>query len=333
MNIYDIAKLAGVSYATVSRVINNKDDVKQETRERVQKILDEHGYLPNSFARGLSMSGMKLIGILLIDVRNLHHSNTAFHIETEFAKFGYTSFIAGCGLDNTKQEEYLRVMASRNVDGLVLIGSRFQNEETRKNIKKYFSGKPVVIANGYLDLPNVCGIVDEERKAVAGVVDLLVSRGHRNIAFVNDYVTFSAQEKEAGFMEGIERNNILYNENNIRHIKTDIDVSIVESEKLFSLNRDITAAIYSEDLMAVGGVKACGRLNLKIPDDISIIGFNNSIYSDVSTPRISTIDNKRYDLGAKCTDALYAMLKGKKVEPVVKIIPELIHKETTNLIE
>lgn len=330
MNIYDIAKLAGVSYATVSRVINNKEDVKQETRERIQKILDENDYLPNSFARGLSKSGMKLIGILLIDVRNIHHSNTAFHIENEFAKLGYTSIIAGCGLDFTKQEEYLRVMAGRNVDGLVLIGSRFQNDNTRKNIKKYFSDKPVVIANGYLDLPNVCGIVDEERKAVADVVDLLVSKGHSNIAFVNDYVTFSAQEKEAGFMDGIERNGILYNENNIRHIKTDLEASLKESEKLFKMNKSISAVIYSEDLMAVGGVKACNNLNLNIPEEMCIIGFNNSIYSDISSPRITSIDNKMYDLGAKCTDALYSMLKGDAVETVVRIIPELVVKETTN---
>ena len=94
MNIYDIAKIAGVSYATVSRVINNKEDVKQETREKIQKILDDNDYLPNSFARGLAKSGMKLIGILIIDVRNIHHNNTAFHIETEFSKYGYTSIIA-----------------------------------------------------------------------------------------------------------------------------------------------------------------------------------------------------------------------------------------------
>lgn len=328
MNIYDIAKLAGVSYATVSRVMNNKDDVKQETRERIQKILDENDYLPNSFARGLSKSGMKLIGILLIDVRNIHHSNTAFHIETEFSKLGYTSIIAGCGLDFTKQEEYLRIMAGRNVDGLVLIGSRFQNENTKKNIQKYFSAKPVVMANGYLDLPNVCGIVDEERAAVAETVDLLVKKGHRNIAFINDYVTFSAQEKERGFMDGIRNNDIAFNESNIRHIKTDMEVSFQETEKLLKMNSEITALIYSEDLMAVGGVKACSSLKLSIPEDVCIIGFNNSIYSDISTPRITSIDNKMQDLGAKCTKALHSKLLGEEVESIVRIFPELVIKET-----
>lgn len=332
MNIYDIAKLAGVSYATVSRVINNKDDVKKETRERVQKLLDEYDYLPNSFARGLAKKGMKIIGIIVIDVRNIHHISTAFYVEKEFSKYGYTSIIGGCGMDYTKQEEYLRVMAGRNVDGLVLVGSRFQNDSTKKNLEKYFNKKPVVIANGYLNLSNVCGVVIEEKQAVTDVVDLLVQNGHRNIAFVNDYVTFSAQEKEEGFLQGIRKNDISFNERNIRHIKTDLELGEVETQKLLSINEDITAIIYSEDIMASGGVKACLNLNLRIPEDINIIGFNNSIYSDISTPRISSIDNKLLCMGETCSNALYSMLMGEEVDSIVKISPDFVVKETTNLL-
>ncbi|WP_070000349.1 LacI family DNA-binding transcriptional regulator [Cellulosilyticum sp. I15G10I2] len=330
MTIYDIAKLSGVSYATVSRVINNRDGVKKETREKVQKVLDEYGYLPNSFARGLVRSEMKIIGINVIDVRNIHHINTAFYIEQEFARLGYTSIICGCGMDNTKQEEYIRVMAERNVDGLVLIGSRFQNETTKNCIKKYFNEKPVVIANGYLDLDNICGIVLDERKAVSDTVNYLVSKGHRNIAFVNDYISYSSQEKQGGFIDGITNNDIGFNEKNIRHIKTDMNISEIETEKFLKMNKDITAIIYSEDIMAVGGVKACNKLSLNIPKDISIVGFNNSIYSDISTPRISSIDNKIHDMGEKCTNALYAMLMGEKVEPIIKLVPEFVVKESTN---
>lgn len=329
MNIYDIAKLAGVSYATVSRVINNKSDVKQETREKIQKILDENDYLPNSFARGLAKNGMKIIGIILIDVRNIHHINTAFYVEEEFAKYGYTSIIGGCGMDNTKQEDFLRVMAGRNVDGLVLIGSRFQNESTKNSIQKYFNDKPVVIANGYLDLPNVCGVVIDEKKAVTDVVDTLVEKGHRDIAFVNDYVTFSAQEKEEGFKQGLLKNDLPHNEQNIRHIQTDLEMGEKETKKLLTLNQKITAIIYSEDIMAAGGVKACHSLGLKIPDDICIIGFNNSVYSDVSTPRISSIDNRRLAVGEACSNALYSLLLGEKVDPVIRIQAYFVEKEST----
>ena len=221
-------------------------------------------------------------------------------------------------------------MAGRNVDGLVLIGSRFQNDATKKNITKYFNNKPVVIANGYLNIPNVCGVVVDEKTIVTETVNRLVKKGHRNIAFVNDYVTYSAQEKEAGFMDGIRDNDIVFNEKNIRHIKNDLDVSLAETQKLLSLNKDITAIIYSEDLMAVGGIKACSRMNIDVPESINIIGFNNSIYSDVSTPRISSIDNKRHEVGEKCSNALYSMLNDKAVNPKIRIKPEFIVKETTN---
>jgi len=330
LNIYDIAKLAGVSYATVSRVINDKSDVKKETRDRVKKILDDNDYLPNSFARGLANRGMKIIGIIVIDVRNIHHINTAFFIEKEFAKFGYSSIIAGCGVDYTKQEDYLRVMAGRNVDGLVLVGSRFQNDSTKKSLEKYFSKKPVVIANGYINIPNVCGIVLDEKRAVSEIVDSLFKKGHRNIGFVNDYVTYSAQEKQAGFVQGLRNNDILFNEKNIIHMKTDLDVSEAETRKFLTLNKSITALIYSEDIMAVGGVKACYSMNIHIPRDINIIGFNNSIYSDISSPRISSIDNKILQMGEMCSSSLNSMLLGEKIDSIIKINPEFIAKETTN---
>ena len=330
MNIYDIAIIAGVSHTTISRVINNKPGVKPETKERILEILDEYNYMPNSFARGLANSGNKIIGIIVIDVRNIHHINTAFHIEDEFAKYGYVSIIGSCGLDNTKQEEYLRVMAGRNVDGLVLIGSRFQNDITKRSIEKYFSDKPVVIANGQLDLDNVCGIVLDERKAVSNVVDYLVEKGHRNIGFVNDYISYSAQNKQEGFIDGIRANHITFNENYIRHIKTDMLTSETETEKLLSLHNEITAIIYSEDIMAVGGVKACLKMGLQIPRDINIIGFNNSIYSDVSSPRISSIDNLINDMGALCAKALYDMLKGEKIDMLFNLMPEFVIKESTN---
>lgn len=330
MTIYDIAKLAGVSYATVSRVINNRDGVKKETREKVQKILDEYDYLPNSFARGLVKNEMKIIGINIIDVRNIHYTYTAFHIEQELAKFGYSSIISGCGDDETKQEEYIRVMAERNVDGLVLIGSKFQNDITKKCIIKYFREKPVVIANGFLELDNTCGIILDERKAVSDVVDYLVNKGHKHIALIQEYRSKSSREKQAGFIDGLRKNNIDYNEKNIRHIDVDMNISEVDTQNLLMLNKNITAIIYGEDIMAVGGIKACNNLKLNVPKDINIIGFDNSIYSEISTPKISSIDNKSNEIAEKCTKVLYNMLMGEKIDPIVKLTPQFVIKESTN---
>ncbi len=330
MNIYDIATLAGVSHTTVSRVINDKPGVKQETREKILKILDEQAYFPNSHARGLASNENKVIGIIVIDVRNIHHIHTAFHIEEAFTQYGYVSVIASCGLDDSKQEEYLKVMASRNVEGLVLIGSRFQNNNMKKSIKKYLSDKPVVIANGYIELDNVCGVVVNERKGVSDVVDFLVSKGHKNIGFMNDYVTYSAHNKQEGFLDGIRKNNLMFNEKNIKYIKTELENSEIETEKFLKENPNISAIIYSEDIMAVGAIKACVKMGLKVPEDINIIGFNNSIYSDISIPTISSIDNRNTAMGDRCSKALYSMLNGEKTEAIYHLMPKFKIKDSTN---
>ncbi len=330
MTIYDIAKLAGVSYATVSRVINNREGVKPETRKKVQKILDENDFLPNKFARGLVTSSMKIIGINVIDVRNIHHIETAFHIEQEFSKYGYTCIICGCGHENEKQEEYIRVMAERQVDGQVLIGSGFQNKITKSCIKKYFNDKPVIIANGYLDLPNVYSVVLDEEKAVKEAVIRLYEKGHHNIAFFNNYdITESSKLKEKGFVEGIIAVGIEHNEKRIIHVKSDLKSAEDQTEKLLNEQPEITAIIYSEDIMAAGGIRSCHNLNIKIPDDLSIIGFNNSIYSDITYPRLSSIDNKTTEMGEVCTKTLYSLLNGENMDKVYRLEPVLVEKETT----
>lgn len=330
MNIYDIAKIAGVSHTTISRVLNNKPGVKKETKEKILKILDDNAYFPNSYAIGLASNQNKIIGILLIDVRNYHHTDTAFHIESYFSQYGYATVIASCGWDESKQDEYVRIMASRNVEGLVLIGSHFQNEYAKKSIKKYFANKPVVIANGYLNLSNVCGVLLDEKKAVSEVVDYLVGKGHENIAFFYDNKTISAKNKEQGFLDGIEKNNLLRNKNNILDIESRHDVSKDETEKLLKVKPEITAIIYSEDIMAVGGIKACASLGLKVPEEISIIGFNNSIHTETSTPTITSIDNRSHDTGEQCAKALYAMLNEENVEPVYHLEPLFIIKESSD---
>src|SRR5690606_22479520 len=112
-----------------------------------------------------------------------------------------------------------------------------------------------------------------------------------------------------------------WNEKNILDIHTRYYVSKEETEKLLREKPEITAIIYSEDILAVGGIKACYSLGLKIPEQISIIGFNDSIYSDISTPTITTIDNRTHDTGEYCSKALHAMLNGEKVEPVYHLEP------------
>lgn len=153
MTIYDIAKEAGVSASTVSRVINNRPGVSIEVRRKVQRILKKYDYFPSETARGLVNQTSKIIGILVDDLRTSHHTEGAYIIERELAKLGYCCIILNTGTDDKSKADYLKVLKQRRVDGAVLMGSSFQSQEVEKAITKYLPNRPVVMANGYLDLP------------------------------------------------------------------------------------------------------------------------------------------------------------------------------------
>ena len=203
MTIYDIATAAGVSASTVSRVINHKSGIRKETREKIEKLIEEYNYSPNVAARGLVMQSSKMIGILLVDIRVVHHIDNAFAIEQELAKRGYCSIIMSTGADEANIGSCIRQLEQRRVEGIALIGSMFMAKSTYHTIKTYLPNIPVVIINGYIDLPNVTGIIADEESGVKDCVALLARKGRKNIVYVNDADSPANRNKRKGFLAGI----------------------------------------------------------------------------------------------------------------------------------
>ena len=166
MTIYDIAKIAGVSASTVSRVANNKPGIKEETRQQIQSLLDQYDYRPNETARGLVNQSSRMIGILITDIRYEHHVDIAYHIEKEMERHGYCSLILNTGLSDEKKAQAITVLSQRRVDGAILVGSTFQCDAVKQALASRMEGKPVVITNGYLDLPNVKGVLVNEKEGL-----------------------------------------------------------------------------------------------------------------------------------------------------------------------
>ncbi len=175
MTIYDIAKQAGVSASTVSRVINNKPGINAQTRKRVQKLLNENHYTPNEAARGLVMQSFKIIGILIEDLRIEHHTESAYVIEQEMTALGYTCITLSTGRKDEKKADYIRILEQRRVDGAILMGSMFETEAVKKSIEEHLSDIPIAIVNGYLDLPNVYGVLIDEERGVKDCVELMLA--------------------------------------------------------------------------------------------------------------------------------------------------------------
>jgi LacI family transcriptional regulator len=329
MTIYDIAEKAGVSASTVSRVINDKPGIKAETREKVQRLLKEYNYIPDENARGLVNKATKLIGILMPDIRNNHHSDLAYVVEKKLREQGYCSIILNAGYEYKMMAESIQILEQRKVDGIILVGSAFQNDTVKKELAKRMTHAPIVLANGYLDLPNVHGILIDERDGTKQIVDLLYAKGKRHIAFMGNLSTPSSYEKFYGYGEGMKKHGL-------EDHKVLAQVSGVEKESGYRGMKDlllehptIDAIICAEDLMAVGVIRYLNELGMKIPQQIAVTGMNNSILGEITFPSITTLDNKMIDTGVMAAQILMDYLNGEKKAQKIMLFSEIIQREST----
>lgn len=330
MTIYDIAREAGVAASTVSRVINNKPGIKAETRERVKELLTKYHYTPNVAARGLVMQSTKMVGILIVDIRIAHHTNSAFVIAQELAKAGYCCITLSTGSDEAQKVEYLRILEQRRVEGVILMGSKFETETMKETIQRYASDIPVVIANGYLDLPNVSGVLVDEDRGVEKCVELLVSKGKRKIAFVLDAYSPSNMRKQQGYRDGMYAQGASEAELLIYHApESSVQGGYDVTRRILQENPDIEGIVYSIDLVAVGGVRAAYDLGYRVPEDLGLIGIDSSIYGEICMPKLTTLNNKLQEMSEVAADLLREGLEGRVQNKVIQIHSEIVERETT----
>ena len=189
MTIYEIAREAGVSASSVSRVINNKPGVNKQMREKIQQLLEKYHYVPNEAARGLVTSNSKLVGILIADIRAQHHIRGAYHIANELARHNYFCMILNTGNSDEERTACIQLLRQRQAEAAVLMGSTFRTTAVQVAIEQFLPDTPIFMMNGFIALPNVYGVLSDERWGIADCVAMLGRKGKRSIAFFVDQPT------------------------------------------------------------------------------------------------------------------------------------------------
>jgi LacI family transcriptional regulator len=330
VTIYDIAKEAGVAASTVSRVVNNKPGIKAETREKVQQLLKEHNYTPNIAARGLVMQSTRMVGILIVDIRVTHHINSAFLIEQELTRKGYCCIIMSTGPEDAQKAEYLKILEERRVEGIILMGSMFMTETVRETICQHLPDTPIVMVNGYLDLPNVAGITVDEASGVEDCVDLLMRKGRRKIALIIDRESPAALNKQNGYLRGMRKNGVPEEEFLVYETgESSIERGYQITEQLLREHPDTEGIIYSVEIIAAGGLRAAQDLGYQIPENLAMIGIDNSIYGEICRPKLTTLDNRGRELSLAAARVLQEGLEGRMKNERQKLQCSIIEREST----
>ncbi len=333
MNIYDISEKAGVSIATVSRVINGSDSVSEKTRDKVLAVMKEHGYTPNAFARGLMLNTMHTIGIMCSDSSDAYLANAVFHLETELRANGYDSILCCTGYELENKQKYLKLLSRKKVDALILAGSSFLDLQPENNeyIVKAAKHFPVMLMNGYLDKPGIYSVLCDDCQAVEDAVSRLIEDGRKRILFLYRAQSFSAAEKQIGYCNALEHYGIEVDEALIRQCPKTKNLCKVEAflEEVQKEGIAFDAVLASEDFWAVGAVKYARHQGLSIPNDLSIIGYNNSQLAQCCEPELTTVDNKVEELSKTTVSLLMQLFEGEAIPARTVIQADLAIRETT----
>ena len=327
--ITDIAREAGVSIATVSRVMNGKVRVSDETKQRVRAAMEKFNYSPSMIARGLKNKSMKNIALVVSSLKNMHHMRIAFEIDSHFSKLDYDVVMYETGISAESVSRSINRMLDKGVDGAVFIGSAFQVlREESEEIRRLLSTIPVVIANGWTE--GAYGILVDEYNGMKAAVRHLMDIGRRRILYLQGTETISAQNKVKGFLDGcdelsIDKHSVMRCENSTSGVR-----------KCFNDNsgllKNYDAIICDEDNLASAAIKILAELGYSVPGDKAIIGVNNSEYAELASPGITSIDNLARQQGISCASILDDILSKREVlakKVLDTLTPELVIREST----
>ncbi len=326
MNIYDIARKAGVSIATVSRVINDSGPVSAKTRQEVMRVMNELGYKPNAMARGLMTKSIRTIGALTIDVRDLFFSSAIYRIESDLKAYGYDLILCNTGDDIRQKKKYLGFLLGKKVDGIILIGSVFREKKDNSHIMEAARKLPVVMVNGYVKGENIYCILSDDSKAMEDITRRLIRDSRKNLAYIYDVDTYSSMEKLKGFKKAVppDKRNLI-----LKAQKKGMDGGFLAVKSLLESKTPFDAIVCSDDIVASGALKGVLQAGVRVPQDCAVTGFDNSMVSRCTIPELTTVDSKIEHMSSLSVKYMLEALTGKKVPQKTVIQPEVIFRETT----
>lgn len=334
MNIYDISKEAGVSIATVSRVINGSANVNAHTKQKVISVIDAYGYTPNAFARGLGLNTMQTIGILCADSSDPYLAKAVYYIERLLKSNGYDSLLCCTGYELENKQKYLSLLLSKCVDSVILVGSNFVEAEDSLNsyIREAAKKVPVMVVSGEIDGENIYSTLSDDFHAIFDATTCLINSGITDILYLYRAKSFSGTRKLCGYREAFIQKKMPINEKLIQFYSSN-EMKIHEiRDFLLSISKkgiEFDAVITSDDSLAIGALKYAKAMGLKVPENLSVIGYNNSSVSECCDPELTSIDNKLQSLCSCCVSTLLGVLSNKEHPKKTVFSAELIKRETT----
>jgi LacI family transcriptional regulator len=319
-----VAREAGVSLMTVSRVINDKEGVSQATRGRVRAVIERLGYRPSDIARGLVTKRTGTLGLVMPDVSNPFFAEVARGAEHIAYDAGYNVFLCNTGEDTQRELEVLRSLEEKRVDGIVVCSSRLEDSALEEAIGGHLA---TVLVNRRLENAGVGIVVIDDVAGGQMTTNHLLQAGHRAIGFLSGPpISHSGRWRAEGYRTALEAAGVAHNPEWMSHCVPMVEGGRETARAFLSAHPELTALFCHNDLVAIGALQACVDLGRMVPDDVAIVGFDDIPLAALVSPALTTCLVPRYDLGSAAMRLLLDKINGCSSEEREEVVfqPELV---------
>jgi LacI family transcriptional regulator len=323
VTIADVAREAGVSSMTVSRVINDKDDVSPATRQRVLEVVERLGYRPSGIARSLATQRTRTLGLVVPDVANPFFSDVVRGVEQVAYAQGYNVFLCNTEEKPERELAVLQSLEEKRVDGLVICSSRLAEEELQAFVRR---NRFTVLVNRQVAGDRSRSVMVDDESGGKLATQHLLATGHRSIGFLSGPpASHSGQSRAKGYRDALKAAGVQPRVDWTRPCAPAVEGGQTTARQLLTAHPELTALFCYNDLVAVGALQACADLGLDVPRDLAVIGYDDIPLAGLVTPPLTTCRVARHDLGGQAVQLLLDHIDGCQAGcGQVVLHPELI---------
>ncbi|MFY9176774.1 MAG: LacI family DNA-binding transcriptional regulator [Caldicoprobacterales bacterium] len=329
--IYDIAKKAGVSTATVSRVINGVNHpIKEETRQRILQIAQELNYRPNAIAKSLAGGKSHTIALLIPSITNDFYTQICEVIEEKLEEKGYHTYLCNTRRNVEKESRYVESLIARQVDGVIFSPTRVKpqdNQVNLDNIDKLRKNGIAVVAFGS-QFKGVSQIYINTYKGAFDATRYLISLGHKRIGFIDGLSAGTRKSRRRGYIKALEESGIGFDPWLVTAGNLQMEDGYACAYKLLSLENPPTAILAANNLMAIGVLKAARDKGLNVPGNLSVIGFDDSLLSKVVDPSLTVIKQPLKEIGEAAVNLLMNQLEGNQKHETIQLETRIVRRQS-----
>lgn len=330
VTIKDIAKQASVSINTVSRALNGKPDVNEETKKRIIEIAKRLNYVPNFLAKGLVTKNTKTIGVIISDNSNPFFAKIIKGIEDFARSEGYSIILCNTDEEYEKEEDAIYLLQQKQVDGFLITLTSTQKE--RIDVLKLKRAEiPFVLLNRHMDNIMTDYVINDNIYGAYIAINHLVKLGYKRIGYISGPPQISSvRERLEGYRKALFENNIEFDNSLIKESNLKMEDGTILMRELLELENLPTAVFTYSDFLAIGVLKAIKEAELKIPEDIALVGYDDIEFSAFLEVPLTTVHQPRYRIGEKGARILINRIEGKGSKDLQQIIlkPELVIRKS-----